>query len=106
MEEVGWNSSYAERKRIAPLNGIDGYRGTADQNDALLIRLMNGELVVNIESETRYTTYYHCRERSWIDITYYRYRDGKDIPAVYYYYRDIYEDVYKDVIGGMTLVVE
>lgn len=52
------------------------------------------------------TTYYRYRDRSTTSTTYYRYRDRTKVPTVYHFYKDIYEDIMKDEISGMTLVVE
>lgn len=52
------------------------------------------------------TTYYRYRDRSKTSTTYYRYRDRTKVPTVYHFYKDIYEDIMKDEISGMTLVVE
>ena len=52
------------------------------------------------------TKYYRYRDRSTTSTTYYRYRDRTKVPTVYHFYKDIYEDIMKDEISGMTLVVE
>ena len=45
LKSSGVNSSLNYRKQIAKANGISGYKGTADQNTKLLIKLMAGTLI-------------------------------------------------------------
>ena len=49
---------------------------------------------------------YRYRDRAETSTTVYRYRDRKLVPTVYHFEKDIYEDIYEDVISGMTLMVE
>lgn len=44
LSEIGVDSSFANRERIANMNGISNYTGTAAQNEMLLNLLMNGYL--------------------------------------------------------------
>lgn len=44
LNEIGVDSSYANRKEIAIRNGISNYKGTAEQNTELLNKLKNGTL--------------------------------------------------------------
>ena len=98
--------SMDNRKRLAELNGIYNYSGSYSQNIELLNRLKNGTLINYVEENTGYTTYYHYRDRSTVYTTYYHYRERTKVPTIYHFFRDVYEDIYKDVISGMTLVVE
>ena len=108
MKSIGVDSSYNNRSQIAEKNGISGYSGTSSQNVELLNRLKNGTLYDWTETVTKYNnvTEYQYRDRSKVKVTYYRYRERTKVPTVYHFYKDIYEDVMKDVISGMTLVVE
>lgn len=45
LQNVGVESSFANRKKIAEKNGITGYRGSMDQNNKLLFLLKNGKLI-------------------------------------------------------------
>lgn len=45
LNEIGVDSSYANRKQIAIRNGITNYTGTAEQNTELLNKLKNGTLI-------------------------------------------------------------
>lgn len=45
LGSLGIDSSYEYRKKIAKANSITGYKGTADQNTKLLIKLMAGLLI-------------------------------------------------------------
>ncbi|MGX8699204.1 MAG: DUF3597 family protein [bacterium] len=45
LKQVGADSSYANRKQIAALNGISSYSGTASQNIRLLNLLKQGKLI-------------------------------------------------------------
>lgn len=45
LKSIGESSSFAARKSIAEENGIDGYKGTAKQNIALLSLLKEGKLL-------------------------------------------------------------
>ena len=45
LKSIGENSSYAYRSKIAKVNGIAGYRGTATQNTDMLNRLKQGTLI-------------------------------------------------------------
>lgn len=45
LRAIGAESSFLARKKIANANGISGYRGTAKQNGALLLKLKAGELI-------------------------------------------------------------
>ena len=45
LKSIGVDSSMKNRKKIAAKNGIDGYRGTANQNNALLDKLKAGKLI-------------------------------------------------------------
>lgn len=45
LKSVGINSSYLNRSKIAQKNGINGYRGTASQNNQLLNLLKQGKLI-------------------------------------------------------------
>lgn len=103
---IGADGSYANRKNIAAINGISNYSGSQSQNVQMLDLLKAGQLIEWVENCTGYTTYYRYCDRSKVYTTYYRYRDGVRIPTVYYFHKDVYEDVYEDVISGMTLVVE
>lgn len=106
LKSIGADGSYNNRKNIAAINGISNYSGTTSQNVQMLNLLKAGQLIEWVENCTGYTTYYRYCDRSKIYTTYYRYRDGVKIPTVYYFHKDVYEDVYEDVISGMTLVVE
>lgn len=108
LKSIGVDSSYNNRSQIAEKNGISGYSGTSSQNVELLNRLKNGTLYDWTETVTKYNnvTEYQYRDRSKVKVTYYRYRERTKVPTVYHFYKDIYEDVMKDVISGMTLVVE
>ncbi len=44
LNKIGVDSSYANRKKIAEANGIEKYKGTAEQNKNLYELLVNGEL--------------------------------------------------------------
>ena len=44
LGSIGVNSSYSYRKQIAAANAIEGYRGTADQNNLMLRMLKEGRL--------------------------------------------------------------
>lgn len=44
MDLSGIDSSYAHRKILAQINGIDGYRGTAEQNKKMLELFKGGQL--------------------------------------------------------------
>ena len=46
LQEIDIDSSYENRKRIAILNGINNYTGTASQNTLLLNLVKNGKLKV------------------------------------------------------------
>ena len=48
LNAVGVNSSYANRKSIAALNGISNYSGTAAQNTQMLNLLKQGKLIKSI----------------------------------------------------------
>ena len=48
LKTVGVNSSYANRKAIAALNGITNYTGTAAQNTKLLNLLKQGKLIKSV----------------------------------------------------------
>ena len=45
LNELGADSSYANRAKIAAANGITGYRGTAGQNTQMLALLRQGALI-------------------------------------------------------------
>lgn len=45
LNSIGVDSSFANRKSIAALNGISGYTGTASQNTELLNKLKKGVLI-------------------------------------------------------------
>lgn len=45
LNAVGADSSYAYRKRIAAVNGVSSYSGSANQNTYLLLLLKQGKLV-------------------------------------------------------------
>ena len=45
LKNIGANSSYSYRKRIAQANGISDYRGTSSQNLSLLSKLKSGKLI-------------------------------------------------------------
>lgn len=45
LNEIGVDSSYANRKQLAQKNGISNYTGTAAQNTELLNKLKNGTLI-------------------------------------------------------------
>ena len=45
LKSIGVSSSMDNRKKIAVANGIDGYKGTAEQNKKLLALLKAGKLV-------------------------------------------------------------
>ena len=44
LEEIGVDSSFDSRKKIAAVNGIDNYMGTAAQNMELFVLLRAGRL--------------------------------------------------------------
>lgn len=46
LKSVGINHSYQYRNTLAQYNGIKGYRGTAEQNIALLSMLKAGKLII------------------------------------------------------------
>ena len=48
LKAVGVDSSYANRKNIAAVNGISGYSGTAAQNTKMLQLLKNGKLIKSV----------------------------------------------------------
>ena len=48
LKAVGVDSSYANRKNIAAVNGITGYSGTAAQNTQMLKLLKNGKLIKSV----------------------------------------------------------
>jgi hypothetical protein len=56
LNSIGVDSSLANRKTIAALNGISNYSGTAEQNNELLNKLKKGELIksnsINIPTST------------------------------------------------------
>lgn len=110
LKSVGVDHNYANSWQakipMAELNGVYNYTGTYDQNITLLNKLKSGSLIREYKTNTGYTTYYRYRDRHYYDQTYYRFRDRSLIPTVYYFYKDIYEPVMKEVITGMTLVVE
>ena len=41
---IGVNSSYSYRSKLAQINGITNYKGTAEQNTQMLKMLQNGTL--------------------------------------------------------------
>lgn len=45
LNKIGVDSSYANRRRIAEANGIENYKGTAEQNLNMLELLNNGKLI-------------------------------------------------------------
>lgn len=45
LNQIGIDSSYANRKQLAQKNGISNYTGTAAQNTELLNKLKNGNLI-------------------------------------------------------------
>ena len=45
LESIGCNGSYEYRKKIAAINGIIDYKGTADQNELMLNLLRAGILI-------------------------------------------------------------
>lgn len=45
LSNIGVKNSFEKRKKIAGINGITNYRGTADQNENLLKKLKAGKLV-------------------------------------------------------------
>lgn len=45
LNKIGVNSSFDNRKKIAAMNGITNYTGTAKQNIAMLTKLNSGKLV-------------------------------------------------------------
>ena len=45
LKQIGVDSSFANREKIANLNGISNYGGTPDQNNTLLNLLKNGKLI-------------------------------------------------------------
>jgi hypothetical protein len=45
LRALGEESSYSYREKVAEINGIEGYRGTAKQNTELLQRLKKGVLI-------------------------------------------------------------
>lgn len=45
LNAIGVNSFFKYRKQIAAVNGIDNYKGTANQNTTLLILLKKGMLI-------------------------------------------------------------
>ena len=48
LKSIGEDSSYANRKKIAEINGISDYSGTSAQNLELLDKLKKGELIKSI----------------------------------------------------------
>ncbi len=106
LKSINVDSTLANRKKIASLNGISGYTGTSSQNVKLLNLLKSGKLIQRVDTNTGYDTYYRYRTRTDMMVMYYRYRDRTKVPTVYHFYRDIYEDIYEEVISGMTLKVE
>lgn len=45
LNSMGLDGSFANREKIAARNGISGYKGTAEQNNKLLILLKQGKLI-------------------------------------------------------------
>ena len=45
LKQIGVDSSYANREKIANLNGISNYTGSPDQNATLINLLKNGKLI-------------------------------------------------------------
>lgn len=45
LNGIGVDSSYSYRSRLAEVNGISNYQGTAEQNTELLNKLKNGNLI-------------------------------------------------------------
>ena len=45
LKSIGVDSSYSNRSKIAKLNGITGYAGTASQNTKMLNLLKQGKLI-------------------------------------------------------------
>lgn len=44
LDKIGVDSSYNNRERIAAVNGIKNYKGTAEQNTKMFLLLMSGKL--------------------------------------------------------------
>lgn len=62
LKSIGVDSSYNNRKKIASVNNISNYSGTASQNSQLLSKLKNGTLIKstsNIDSTTNTGTSYY-----------------------------------------------
>lgn len=55
LNSVGVDSSFGNRKKIAQLNGINSYKGTANQNMTLLNLFKTGRLVYNTSSGVKET---------------------------------------------------
>lgn len=55
LNSVGVDSSFSNRKKIAQLNGISSYKGTASQNMTLLNLFKTGKLVYNTNSGVKET---------------------------------------------------
>ena len=59
LKSIGVNSSYNYRGTIAAKNGIDGYRGTPEQNTHMLQLLKSGKLLnPREEEEERRNSYF------------------------------------------------
>jgi len=52
LKSIGVDSSYANRKQIASMNGYSNYTGTAAQNNNLLLLLKQGRLVKSVTNTT------------------------------------------------------
>ena len=73
LKSIGVDSSYDNRKRIAAVNGISNYSGTADQNTQLLNLLKKGRLIKSksggddpIPTPTPSTEYYPACSSSYV----------------------------------------
>ncbi len=61
LKAVGVDSSYSNRAKIAKVNGITNYKGTAAQNIKMLNLLKSGKLIkskTKVESSSKTTAYY------------------------------------------------
>ena len=51
LKSIGVDSSFKNRQKIAALNGIKNYKGTAEQNISLLNKLKSGKLIENYSNK-------------------------------------------------------
>lgn len=52
LKNIGVDSSFTNRKKIAELNGVQNYNGSMQQNTELLKKLKNGQLIKSIINES------------------------------------------------------